>query len=83
MASNLFTFLAQRLVGSFSELHCGDVLGMRSPIRADTDRNGVAVDAKISVPAQKPAAAAAPPAGPTTHPHAGRATGTVAAPTTW
>jgi len=46
-ASNLFTFLAQRLSGSFTELGCGRLLNARNPVLLTTNRNGVVVAARL------------------------------------
>ncbi|HEV2347505.1 MAG TPA: hypothetical protein VGS97_25665 [Actinocrinis sp.] len=44
-ASNLFTFLAQRLQQSYVNLGCEQLLNVRNPVHLKTDANGVAVDA--------------------------------------
>jgi hypothetical protein len=46
-ASNLFTFLAQRLSGSFTELGCGRLLNARNPVVLTTNGNGVVVGARL------------------------------------
>jgi len=81
VANSLFTFLAQRLVGSFTDLHCGELLRMPSPIEVKTDRQGVAVDAKITLQPGEPTAVGAPPAEANALPEAGRAPGSTGAPT--
>ncbi|GDY30454.1 hypothetical protein [Gandjariella thermophila] len=85
-ANNLFTFLAQRLMTSFTELGCGDLLGTRNPVQVKTDRNGVAVDATITAPAPAPLpvpASGAPPVDPKTVPDADNARANEGDPTTW
>jgi hypothetical protein len=47
--SNLFTFLAARLSGSFDDLDCGRLLRQRNPVRL-TLKKGVAVDARFAQP---------------------------------
>jgi hypothetical protein len=47
-ATNLFTFLAQRLNASFTELGCGKLLRMANPVTVITDANGVAIDARFA-----------------------------------
>ncbi|HEX3780222.1 MAG TPA: hypothetical protein VHX38_11185 [Pseudonocardiaceae bacterium] len=42
-ATNLFTFLAQRLGASFTNLGCGDLLHLADPVRVRTNKAGVAV----------------------------------------
>jgi hypothetical protein len=83
VANSLFIFLAQRRVGSFTDLHCDELLGMPSPIEVETDRQGIAVDAKIALQPGDPTAVGAPPAEANPLPEAGRAPGTTGAPTTW
>jgi hypothetical protein len=46
-ANNLFTFLAQRLQGTFDNLGCGRLLHMRNPVHVVTNRAGVVVDAGL------------------------------------
>lgn len=46
-ASNLFTFLAQRLQGTFDNLDCGQLLHMRNPVHVVTNKAGVVVDAGL------------------------------------
>ncbi|HEV7899634.1 MAG TPA: hypothetical protein VGP31_17510 [Planosporangium sp.] len=43
-ANNLFSFLANRLNGSFTNLGCGDLLHVNNPVTV-TQKDGVAVDA--------------------------------------
>jgi hypothetical protein len=47
-ANNLFTFDANRLSQSFTNLGCLDLLNIADPITITTDGNGVAVDATFS-----------------------------------
>src|SRR5579875_1590249 len=47
-ATNLFNFLAQRFQASWMELNCKKLLGQRSPVRAITNGDGVAVGAVIN-----------------------------------
>jgi hypothetical protein len=46
-ASNLFTFLAQRLSGSFDNLGCGKLLHTGNPVHLTTNKAGVVVDAGL------------------------------------
>ena len=46
--NNLFTFLAQRFVGSFEILNCGTRLNIPDPVSFTTDANGTAVSAAIN-----------------------------------
>jgi len=46
--NNLFTFLAQRFVGSFDILGCGTLLNLPDPVSFTTDDNGTAVSATIN-----------------------------------
>ncbi|QUQ69180.1 hypothetical protein JJ691_69340 [Kutzneria sp. CA-103260] len=46
-ASNLFTFLAQRLQGSFDNLGCGNLLHTANPVHLTTNKAGVVVDAGL------------------------------------
>jgi hypothetical protein len=89
-ANNLFTFLAQRLMNSFTELGCGDLLGSQNPVQVKTNRDGVVVDASIAVPATPPTSvgSAAPPTtarpvDPTAVPDAGSVTADEGDPKTW
>jgi hypothetical protein len=60
-ANSLFTFLAQRLNASFTNLGCGQLLRMRNPVTVITDGNGVATGARFANPAN-PRAGTTPPA---------------------
>jgi hypothetical protein len=60
-ANSLFTFLAQRLNGSFTNLGCGQLLRMRNPVTVITDGNGVATGARFAA-AGNPRAGTTPPA---------------------
>ncbi len=59
-ASNLFTFLAQRLQQSYVNLGCEKLLNQRNPVHLKTDANGLVVDATFdrvgTVPTPKPSA---------------------------
>jgi hypothetical protein len=46
--NNLFTFLAQRFVGSFDILDCGTLLSISDPVSCTTDANGTAISATIN-----------------------------------
>jgi hypothetical protein len=46
--NNLFTFLAQRFVGSFDILGCGTLLNVADPVSFTMDANGTAVSAVIN-----------------------------------
>lgn len=46
--TNLYTFLAQRLAASYTELGCGDLITTPNPVRVRTNGDGVATDATIS-----------------------------------
>jgi len=48
-ANSLFTFLAQRLAGSYDILGCADLIHMPDPISVSTDENGVATSATINL----------------------------------
>jgi len=61
-ASNLFTFLAQRLSGSFTELGCARLLNARNPVVLTLNRNGVVVAARLISPSGR--ASQAPSASP-------------------
>jgi hypothetical protein len=50
-ANTLFTFLAQRFVASYNILGCSDLVHWEDPVIVTTDVNGVAVAAKIDLPA--------------------------------
>jgi hypothetical protein len=49
-ANSLFTFLAKRLNGSFTELGCGRLLRLKNPVTVVTNKNGVAIDARFGQP---------------------------------
>ncbi len=49
-ANSLFTFMAQRLVGTYEILGCENLLGLPLPVSVSTDENGVAVNARIDLP---------------------------------
>jgi hypothetical protein len=53
-ANSLFTFLAQRLSGSFDELGCARLLRMANPVTLVVDKAGVAVDARFARPSPSP-----------------------------
>lgn len=53
-ANTLFTFLAQRLSGSFDELGCARLLHLANPVVLKTDKNGVTVDARFVLPSPSP-----------------------------
>ncbi|HEY2673106.1 MAG TPA: hypothetical protein VGJ07_22450 [Rugosimonospora sp.] len=55
-ANSLFTFLAQRLGESFTELNCGDLLGITNPVTVTTNADGVVVNARLTPPAAPPSA---------------------------
>jgi len=46
--NNLFTFLAQRFVGSFDILGCGTLLNVQDPVSFTSDANGTAISATIN-----------------------------------
>jgi hypothetical protein len=48
VANSLFTFLAQRFVGSFDTLDCGTLTHRPDPIAVTFDANGVAISATIT-----------------------------------
>lgn len=48
MANNLFTFLANRLNQSFTNLGCMNLLNMNDPVTIQTDGNGVAIGATFA-----------------------------------
>jgi hypothetical protein len=48
MANNLFTFLANRLAASFTNLGCQNLLHMKDPVTVQLDGNGVAVGATFA-----------------------------------
>ncbi len=43
-ATNLFTFLGQRLAGSFDDLNCGKLLHTKNPVKVTTNGDGVATN---------------------------------------
>ncbi|PYX90978.1 MAG: hypothetical protein DMG67_11775 [Acidobacteria bacterium] len=45
IANSLFTFMAQRFVGSYELLNCADLLGQPDPVTLITDANGIVIDA--------------------------------------
>lgn len=49
-ASNLFTFMAQRLAASYDILGCADLVKLQDPVSVTTDQSGVAISATIDVP---------------------------------
>jgi hypothetical protein len=49
MANNLFTFLANRLNQSYTNLGCQNLLNKPDPVQVTTDGNGVAIAAKFGV----------------------------------
>ncbi|MGH3417135.1 MAG: hypothetical protein ACRDSS_11755, partial [Actinocrinis sp.] len=56
-ASDLFTFLAQRLQQSYDNLGCKNLLGEPNPVHVTLDANGLAVDAtfdKVATPSPSP-----------------------------
>jgi hypothetical protein len=53
-ANTLFTFLAQRLSGSFDELGCARLLRIANPVTLTVDKNGVATDARFAHPSPSP-----------------------------
>jgi hypothetical protein len=60
LGSNLFTFMAARLVGSYEILNC-ESFGVKNRVTVTTDANGVAIGATIALPAVgggRPSAAA-------------------------
>ena len=52
MANNLFTFMAQRFMNSFEAngLNCMNLLNQPDPVNVTVNRNGVAVQATITIP---------------------------------
>ena len=48
--NNLFTFLAQRLAGSFTNLGCDKLLHIADPVHLKTDKAGVTISATFSTP---------------------------------
>ncbi len=64
VGSNLFTFLAARLSGSFDNLGCAS-FGMANPVTLTLDSNGVATAATFGSGTPSPASASTSPAPPT------------------
>jgi hypothetical protein len=63
-ATNLFTFLAQRLAGSFDDLGCAKLIKRPNPVKVRTDAAGVAIGATFTPPvtqAPTPPVVAQPP----------------------
>jgi len=58
-ANSLFTFLAQRLNGSFDELGCGSLMHRKNPVTLVTNTDGVVVDAHLEA-ASLPSTSGAP-----------------------
>lgn len=56
-ANSLFTFLAQRLQGSYDNLKCPKLLNMPNPVKTTTDKNGVVIAASFKGQASTPPAA--------------------------
>jgi|GEM_PF-569082 len=48
--NSLFTFLAARLSASYTNLNCGNLIKTANPVTLTLDANGVAIDAKLTVP---------------------------------
>jgi hypothetical protein len=48
-ANSLFTFLAQRFVGSYDILGCADLIGKADPVAVKTNADGVTLSATINV----------------------------------
>ena len=60
-ANSLFTFLAQRLNGSFDELGCGPLMHRKNPVTLVTNKEGVVVDAHLeAAPLPVPSASGSP-----------------------
>jgi len=51
-ANSLYTFLAQRFVGTYDLLQCNSLTQIPDPVSVTLDSNGVAVDATITWPLQ-------------------------------
>jgi hypothetical protein len=60
LGTNLFNFMAARLVGSYQILSC-DTFGVKNPVTVTTDANGVATGATITLPTPRAAATTAAP----------------------
>jgi hypothetical protein len=70
VGSNLFTFLANRMLMSFTNLNCAN-FGLTNPVTVTLDGNGAATAATLNVTQQtatNPGATAAPPTTPATTP---------------
>jgi hypothetical protein len=70
VGNNLLTFLANRMLMSFTNLNCGN-FGLTNPVTVTLDGNGVATAATFNVTQQtatNPGATAAPPTSPATAP---------------
>ncbi len=63
-SNSLFTFLAQRFVATNEALGCSTALGVENPVTVITNADGVAIDAKISLPADASNQAKLAPAAP-------------------
>lgn len=48
-ANSLYTFMVQRLGGSYDILGCADLLNLPNPVSVTTDDNGVAISATINL----------------------------------
>jgi hypothetical protein len=48
VASNLFTFLAQRFQASYNMLNCAQLLNIPNPVTTQTDGNGVVISATFA-----------------------------------
>lgn len=48
-ANSLFTFLAQRFMGAYDLLNCGQLLKQANPVTVQTDGNGIAISATITL----------------------------------
>ena len=48
-ANSLFTFMAQRFMGSYDLLGCANLVGLPDPVSVSTDENGVAISADINL----------------------------------
>src|SRR5689334_12038569 len=80
-ANNLFTFLAQRLNGSFDVLGCGPLLHRENPVTLVTDKDGVVVDAHLDAAPLPPVSpSASPTASPSVSPSVSPSTSRSASP---
>ena len=61
-ANSLFTFLAQRFMQSYVNLNCQALLNQPNPVTVQTDGNGVAISATITLGAGSTASGTATPA---------------------